>query len=403
MDNKELLRHLGYANGLYNSKTGKLINFTVQPSFTSKKSFLKLCELQKKLNLLYFNLSKNLDEFIFPDPFYQFLYSVYKEKNKKKENICTFLIRSDYLLDENSQFKQVEINTISIAFVILGPKINRIHSLLYKNTEISESDFKFVNYLSKIKKEFENLYKLKNTVIVMIDENTTPNTTNYVEKTLIIDLLLKNNINIVYCKITDLRIDNGSVYIQDKHVSIVYYRWFYNLEQFDSNSKQIFFELEISNVISLPSVEFRMINNKFFQVELVKKDVLKKYTTDYEELSDYFTEFKTTDAFNLEKYDQSNWVFKTVLEGGNSINLKNSEGFFMKKIISPTVDNAFIYENKMKKMINEISTFGSFIAINNKIIHNDKDGYLVRTKSFDSAEGGICSGNGGLDSLALDD
>ncbi|EQB60901.1 glutathione synthetase [Vairimorpha apis BRL 01] len=325
MDNKELLRHLGYANGLYNSKTGKLINFTVQPSFTSKKSFLKLCELQKKLNLLYFNLSKNLDEFIFPDPFYQFLYSVYKEKNKKKENICTFLIRSDYLLDENSQ----------------------IHSLLYKNTEISEN------------------------------ENTTPNTTNYVEKTLIIDLLLKDNINIVYCKITDLRIDNGSVYIRDKHVCIVYYRWFYNLEQFDSNSKQIFFELEISNVISLPSVEFRMINNKFFQVELAKKDVLKKYTTDYEELSDYFTEFKTTDAFNLEKYDQSNWVFKTVLEGGNSINLKNSEGFFMKKIISPTVDNAFIYENKMKKMINEISTFGSFIAINNKIIHNDKDGYLV--------------------------
>lgn len=403
MNNKELLSHLGYANGLYNSKTGNLINFTVKPSTISKNSFLKLCELQKKLNTLYFNLSKNLEKFKFTDPFYQFLYSVYLERKKKTEKLTTFFIRSDYLLDKNLHFKQVEINTISIAFVVLGPRVNKMHSLFYKDTEISETDIRFVRYLSKIKKEFEIIYKLQNTVIAMIDENITPTSINYVEKTMLINLCLQNNIEIIYCKLTDLKIDNNNVYIKEKRVCLIYYRWFYNFDQFDHISKEIFFKLEMANVISLPSVEFRMINNKYFQMELAKIEVLKNYTEDYLEIHKYFTEFKSQNDSDMEAYDHSKWVFKTVLEGGNSINLKNSKGFLMKKIDSPVSENAFIYDEHMRSMINEISTFGSFIAFENNVIHNEEDGYIVRTKGSESEEGGICSGNGGLDSLVLND
>ena len=170
--------------------------------------------------------------------------------------------------------------------------------------------------------------------------------------------------------------------------------------------KKIRKNLELANVINLPSVELQMINSKLFQVVLSKK--ISLYTEDYKEISRFFGEFianKTEfDKFsNNKSFKREEWLEKSVDEGGNSINRKKDGSIYMKKFLSPTVKNAFLKDCIEINMINEVSIFGSLIVLNGKVLFNEECGYIVRSKNEVNLEGGICSGNGGLDSIQFID
>jgi hypothetical protein len=69
----------------------------------------------------------------------------------------------------------------------------------------------------------------------------------------------------------------------------VYYRSTYQLEHFvfgehyDINkSWEALEKVELSNAVPIPSVEFRLINQKRAQTELGKLEVLRKYATEEE-------------------------------------------------------------------------------------------------------------------------
>lgn len=413
MIKKKLLEHLARAVGLVNPSTGNILNITIRPSKISRLHFLSIKNLQLKLNLLYYNLSKDLDSYTFDEPMYKFLHSIYTEKKMvKKDNIVALYIRSDYLLD-GDQYKQVEINTISQCFVSFGPLLNKIHSLLYPNVEISDADKKFIDFIKNVKSIYESKNKIQDTIVVMVDRCTTIETDNYMEKAQLIKVFLSHGIYLHFVTIDELKIqpvendkNNCSVFLDNKRVSIIYYRWFYNLDHFDEDTKKIRKNLELANVINLPSVELQMINSKLFQVVLSKK--ISLYTEDYKEISRFFGEFianKTEfDKFsNNKSFKREEWLEKSVDEGGNSINRKKDGSIYMKKFLSPTVKNAFLKDCIEINMINEVSIFGSLIVLNGKVLFNEECGYIVRSKNEDNLEGGICSGNGGLDSIQFID
>lgn len=411
MKNKNItnMEHLAKSVGLYNPKTNSIINITKSPSSIKKSQYDSIKNIQKDLNILYFNLSKDLIKYEFKDPLYKFLRSVYLEKQKLKDNleIQAFFIRSDYLLD-NDQYKQVEINTISQCFVIFGPSLNKLHSFFYPKTAISDTDKKFVNFLVKLKKTYDLKNKIEESVIAMVDICITHDTANYMEKVQLIYALLVQGIILKFVTISDLSVDNDRlVFCKDKRVSIIYYRWFYNFDQYDNISLEIRRKLELSNVINLPSVEFQMINSKLFQVILADKSKLSLYTKNADNIINFFGEFIATkkefdERSKNKDFDENMWLSKSVTEGGNSINKFDIDSIYMKKYNSPTVDNSFVIDNIERKIINEVSIFGSLISLNQEIIHNSEDGYIVRSKDENKIEGGICSGNGALDSLIFD-
>ncbi|WUR02624.1 glutathione synthetase [Vairimorpha necatrix] len=408
---KKLLKQLARVVGLYDTRNNDIMNITLKPSPILKSDYLSLKKLQPKLNLMYYRLTKDLKSYKFDEPMNKFLYDIFFEKEKtKKEDVIALYFRSDYLLD-NDQYKQVEINTISQCFNFLGPRINRIHSLMYPNVEVSNSDKKFVNFIISIKKYYELKNNIKNTVIVMVDNTTGVNNSNYMEKIQLIEAFLCSGIHLRHVTIEELenkkdkeedKLEN--IYYQNERVSIIYYRWFYNFEHFDDKSKIIRKDLELANVINLPSIEFQIINSKLFQVIL--SDKLNLYTEETNEISNYFGEFiLNKERFEKRKLEEKikadDWLEKSVDEGGNSINKGKSNSIFMKKFNSATVKNMFIYDKSEREIINEVSIFGCLLIVDDKIIINDEAGYIVRSKDKRNLEGGICSGNGALDSLTL--
>lgn len=395
---RQLLTQLAYANGLFSIKTGKLVNFTQTPTYTCKKLFQDVKNLQKKLQLLYLNLSEDLDRFAFEDDLYKYLKSICIPNRRIK----SFYLRSDYLLDQEEDdyiYKQVEINMISQCFSIYGPIVNRIHSLVDPETLISDSDVKFINYLDTLRNEYERVYGTYCTAMVMVDNDTSPSSSNFLEKMKIIDMCKKANLNVYHIKLDEITFKDTKIYFNDQEVSIVYYRWFYNFDHYDDVSKEIRRKIEMSEAISLPSAEFQIVNSKAFQKILVDENTLKRYTGDYEEILRHFGEFK--DCTESQKADDE-WIKKDVEEGGGHLNKPGSKSsFLMKKFKSPSYPNKFISDDKERNLVSEVSIFGAIISVDGEVTYNEEGGYMVRSKDENSLEGGVCIGAGGLDSLVL--
>ncbi|KAF9764550.1 Glutathione synthetase [Nosema granulosis] len=392
-----LLTQLAYANGLFNIKNGKPVNFTQNPTLVSKKLFLEIKNLQRRLQILYYRLSLDLKSFSFEDDMYKFLSSII---STRKKPIKSFYLRSDYLLDGDI-YKQVEINMISQCFSIFGPIVNRIHALINNNTEISDSDVKFIDYLETLKNEYERVFKTKDTCIAMVDNDTSPSSSNFLEKMKIIEMCKKRGMAVLHVKIDEIAFSKHKAIHKksSRDISIVYYRWFYNYDHYDSDSKDIRKKIEDSDAISLPSAEFQIVNSKAFQKILADENTLQRYTDDPKEILRHFGEFKDVSEDTV---PQENWILKDVEEGGGHLNKSISKSsFLMKKFNSPSTPSKFIEDLETRMIISEVSIFGGLISVDGEIVYNEECGYMVRSKDANSLEGGVCIGAGGLDSLVL--
>ncbi|EOB12434.1 Glutathione synthetase [Nosema bombycis CQ1] len=246
-------------------------------------------------------------------------------------------------------------------------------------------------------------------------------------------------LEVVHIKINDVHFDNNKVYYKDKLISIIYYRWFYNYDHFDEESKILRKQIENSEVINLPSAEFQMINSKGFQKILKNEENLRKYTEKVEKIKKHFGEFREVDCGkgslcegrieggskvdgssnnNEGTYEEplpnqlpnnnlplplTDWILKDNNEGGGHLNKSlNNSSFLMKKFKSPSFPNSFISDHKERNLISELSIFGGFVAVNGEIKYNEEGGYMVRSKDEKSIEGGVCIGAGGLDSICFE-
>lgn len=377
------------------------------------------------MNKLIHNLTKMLD-IDTDDIFYHTLNKIRKIKPKK--SVEGFFIRVDYLLDEDEVMKQVEINTISCAFVFWGPVLNRIHGTVHEGTLVSDSDTQFLDFLEKIKNYCEG------EICILIDNDTSMNSGNYNEKALIIDLCQKRGIKMGHHSFNDIRTFGFFTYknepVTDEEMKRrideqdpfdeplqmifnkmkvfgLYYRWFYNHNHYTEKDFILRAKLECCSAFSLPSVEVQMAGLKIFQMKLTEKTYLMNLISIPEigEIYEHFGEFKS--ITKLEPGDEENFILKSTLEGGGNnvygedivkYEGDNSNVFLMKKIISPVYSNAFLDEVE-RKIIPEIGIMGWLISIDGEIIYNENAGYICRSKDEKSKECGVSCGFGALDSI----
>lgn len=409
----------------YNAFVEKSINTTLRPTKFPYDHYKTIFLKQRIINKLIYNLTKNIECDI-QDILYLRLYEIYTIKPNKK--VDGLFIRTDYLLDSDNIMKQVEINTMSCAFIFWGPVINQIHESFDSETIISDSNMQFIQFFKHIEKRTEG------TVAIMVDVNTSMNTSNYHEKMLIINMFKEKGIKMKHQTFDDIRnfakfTFKGEIvtdedikqklemkeaydeplemFYDDEKVFALYYRWFYNLDHYKEDDFLLRAKLECCSAFSLPSAELQIAGMKLFQVKLTDKNYLLQFINqgELEEIYEHFGTFKSLSE--IKAGDEENYILKSSLEGGgNNIfgnDILNYDGdknsvFLMKKIVSPTCSNTFL-DGKARRIIPEIGIMGWLIGIDCEILYNENAGYICRSKDENSKECGVSCGFGALDSI----
>lgn len=408
------------------------INATETPTQFPYHHYKTVVEKQTIVNKLVYKIMKYDTEKV-NDTFWKILFKI--KTCKPDKEFEGLFIRTDYLLDSDEEMKQVEINTTSLAFKFFGPALNKIHAEIDKKTLISDSDIQFINFVKEIQKNYDS-----SAVAIMIDNDTGETSSNYFEKKEIIERLKENGVEMNHLTFADLLLtckfydrnnkevsdsdvrdilEDGvklnhqyEMYYNNKKVFFIYYRWYYNENQYSCEDVIQRSKLEFASAFSLPSVELQLAGHKAYQIKYTDKDYLRKFITEdeIESLYPHFGEFKHFDDFK--HGDENNYVLKTYKEGGGN-NLFGKDiiefsgdkesVFLMKKIASKGIKNKFIGCNQEIDVVPEIGIMGWLIAKDGQIQSNETAGYICRTKNVESNECGVSCGFGALDSITKDE
>lgn len=401
-----------YSNYMIRVSDNKIecYNVSGRPTSFPVEKIVEASTIQKVMNELFLSVMKDEKTYNLEnnDEMYK---ELCKMRSKRKKAIQLIYLRTDYLLSQQNILKQVEINSISIAFVFLNQKLNEIHALFDKNTWIPSNIEKFIDMVKTTNCIFRNIYAINESIALMIDDQIDINSDNFFEKKLIILELKKAGIEMEHVCINDIKIKskfkNSHFYYNDKVVFLAYFRYFYNLCQYDDESKEIRKKIDDSFTVSLPSIDLQIVGMKIFQILFNKRDFLQKYLSNenVNTIMKYFVNFK--ELKNLEENDADKYFLKSVHEGGGGVITENykqfvnetEKYFLMEKIISKKFRNRLYYENENTEIEPEIGILGILIECENKIIKNESAGFIVRSKKTGVVECGISKGYGFLDSV----
>lgn len=137
------------------------------------------------------------------------------------------------------------------------------------------------------------------------------------------------------------------------------------------------------------------------------------------EISPLDTSNQQSEALNLIKCHPENYVLKPQREGGgnNTYNLDIIEKFttphaiselkayILMQRIKPSPRPGFLVKQRKLAVVGVISELGVYsylISDHKSILENKHGGYLLRTKSFDTDEGGVATGYSVLDSVVYE-
>ncbi|ELQ75124.1 Glutathione synthetase [Trachipleistophora hominis] len=405
-------KDLLYANALINTTNNFVpINVTRHPSKFPADKVVEALKLQKVMNILLYKAIKDhaTYEISTMDEIYNMLVKMKRTNNKKK--LTLIYMRTDYLLNKDYVLKQVEINTISVAFVELNPRLNKVHSVEHKNVWLPENMPKFVQMVTLVRDSFIETNGYNDVIALLLDDNTSLQSANFFEKKNLIFELAAKGITMLHVTAKDIEIkgvfENDKFIYDGKCVFFVYLRYFYNYDHHDDNIMELRRRIENSDAVTLPSIELQIIGLKMFQVIFESKDVLRKYLSDAQVKSiyDHFGDFK-----NIKDYqtgDENTYILKSMREGGNTIITEDFQNyinepdkyFLMKKIDSITVSNRFYTEKDDVDMILELGVLGTLIEYDGNVILNEPSGFICRSKKKGSNECGVTCNYGGLDSV----
>ncbi|KAI5181947.1 glutathione synthase [Nematocida sp. AWRm80] len=464
-------------NKIYSKDKYKNI-MTVYPSIYNKDSIISLIRIQKVINRIILGIASdnsmldqlengtleiegNIVKFSNrSDEIFRILNYIRNNRNRSNDGnrIYTGLIRTDYIEDIKGYFKIVEINTISCSFIVNGPEINRYHSTLSgysewmdslndvtkgecRDKKVFESDslIKFIEYIKILSNKYNsnsNKYNSNsngnsnsntgngssNGIFVLLDNDKTEESKNYPEKRRIIDELNKNGIESEYLTVEEFirrySIRNNRVFIDDKEVGIVYYRWLYNADQYTEEIIKMRVDIEGTLAISIPDASVQIAGLKFFQLLLCNKSFLKKYTQE-NGLEKYFVDILTVKEYlevkEKEEYKDKEYVLKPLSEGGGhnvfdkaeidkktrDLSEEKKEGYILMEKINGKQRMNRSPNKPVGPCISEIGIFGSFVGKGPEIEHSEDSGYILRTKYASVDEVGVSAGFGMLDSIMM--
>jgi len=363
----------------------------------------------------------------------------------------------DYMLDTKvDTMRQIEFNTISSAFsgltgivadlqkAILRYALDNCYVRELKPNEEKEksSTIDFILPNDALKKSAEamikafELYNNENACILFV---IVPNERNICDQNALIDAiqkvkpLIRFHLKTLEQLINELLFDENTfnIYLKSSHdeIAIVYYRAGYIPDHYiNENCWLVREKIEQSRAIKCPTIRSQLSGCKIVQEYLTHDNIIEKYIND-ENLSKNirstfalmfnFDDKKTRKKnIDLLRQNPNGFVLKPNREGGGNnkygddiLNLIEKEEdhlnyyIAMEKIIPPTCTSCLIKPNGKHilhvECINEIGIFGTMVTNvdTNEEYINEVAGYLVRTKTIDTNEGGVATGYSVLDCL----
>jgi glutathione synthase len=363
----------------------------------------------------------------------------------------------DYMLDTKvDTMRQIEFNTISSAFAGLTSMVADLQKAILRyaldNCYVRElkpneekeksSTVDFILPNDALKKSAEamikafELYNNENACILFV---IVPNERNICDQNALIDAiqkvkpLIRFHLKTLEQLINELLFDEKTfnIYLKSSHdeIAIVYYRAGYIPDHYiNENCWLVREKIEQSRAIKCPTIRSQLSGCKIVQEYLTHDNIIEKYIND-ENLSKNirstfalmfnFDDKKTRKKnIDLLRQNPNGFVLKPNREGGGNnkygddiLNLIEKEEdhlnyyIAMEKIIPPTCTSCLIKPNGKHilhvECINEIGIFGTMLTNvdTNEEYINEVAGYLVRTKTIDTNEGGVATGYSVLDCL----
>jgi glutathione synthase len=359
-----------------------------------------------------------------------------------------------------NKMRQIEFNTISSAFAgltsivadlhkaILHYAINNCYIRELKPNEEKEksSTIDLILPNDALKKSAEamikafELYNNENACILFL---IVPNERNIGDQQALIDAIEKLKPMIrFYLKTfeqltTELLFDEKTfnIYLKSSHdeIAIVYYRAGYIPDHYiNENCWLIREQIEQSRAIKCPTIRSQLAGCKIVQEYLTHDNIIEKYINDKNLSKNIRSTFASMFTFDnnqtrkknidLLRQNPNDFVLKPNREGGGNNKydddildlIKNEENHLnyyiaMEKILPPKCTACLIKPNGKHVLhvecINEIGIYGTMVTNvdTNEEYINEVTGYLVRTKTIDTNEGGVATGYSVLDCLDVSD
>ncbi|KAH8825824.1 glutathione synthase [Flagelloscypha sp. PMI_526] len=361
------------------------------------------------------------------------------------------IFRSDYLIHDGTELKQVEFNTISSSFGTLSERVARLHRYLARTTDYfgtspalsNLSNFPENNTTKGVVQGLAEAHKAylssaeKTPAILFVVQ---PNERNVFDQLwLEYELMESHGIKIHRRTLTELASSaslhaSGALIIDGTiEVSVVYYRAGYTPnDYFGEDEWNARFLLERSNAINCPSIPLHLAGSKKIQEVLTQPDVVERYlppSSSPSTSSDLRRTWQKMFSLDVPRAIQNateghlNFVLKPQREGGgNNVYHTNIPNFLqslpvheraawiaMELIRVPAGVGGYLVRSgadpdapvTRSEIASELGIFGWALFGDGEVKKEDTVGWLVRTKGKESDEGGVATGFSVLDSLVL--
>lgn len=433
---------------------------TLFPTPFPAKCFEQAVTVQTSYNDLYAKISQNHDNWLtkqvklladFDPEFTGKLWKLYEQALKIgiSQKLALGVFRSDYLLDaESLEVKQVEFNTVSVSFGGLSTKVGQLHNFLNdsgkyaldkgskfyeQDIPVSESALLLAKSLAEAATKYPS--EGKQTIVAFIVQQGERNV--FDQRILEYNLLDKFGIKSVRITIHEIHtktsVDPESKRLTYKptgeEISVVYFRAGYSPDDFlneqDWNNR---LTLETSFAIKAPNLLTQLAGAKKIQQLLTEESVLKQFIDDEDvirKLMASFVKIHPMDdseagarAKKMAFETPERFVLKPQREGGGNniykadipsflktIPEQDWSGYILMELIkpNPTTDNIVVRADRFSQepILSELGIFGYVLFDDSQVYLNEYAGWLLRSKSSSSDEGGVAAGFGCVDSVVL--
>lgn len=439
---------------------GAVAPTTLYPTPFPRQSFDQAISVQTLYNGLYAKIAQDQDGWLskeieslaeFDPEFTGRLWNLYVQAKEKgiSQKLALGVFRSDYLLDVgNLEVKQVEFNTVSVSFGGLSTRVGQLHKFLndsgrysggsgrpFYQEEIPVSDSAFL--LAKSLADAAHHFQASNdtTIVAFVVQKGERNV--FDQRILEYNLFEHFGIKSVRLTIHEVNTktfvdpDTSRIYYKPsgEEISVVYFRAGYSPSDFvEEQDWQNRLTLETSYAIKAPNLLTQLAGAKKIQQLLTDESILQCFISDpsaRRKLGSSFVKIHPMDnseaglsARKLALKSPERFVLKPQREGGGnniykgdipaflrSIPEQDWSGYILMELIKPkpTTENFVVKADQFAQepILSELGIFGYVLFDESTIYLNEYAGWLLRSKSSSSDEGGVAAGFGCVDSVVL--
>jgi glutathione synthase len=363
-------------------------------------------------------------------------------EGRGQRSLYLAVTRSDYFVHQpeprsHPVLRQVELNTIAASYPGLAAPVARLHAYLLRDTPLAA---RLVpnDPLPAIADAFAEAHahygQPDARVLMVVQEGET----NVFDQRLLEVALRERGLvtrRLPLAAIaTEAHLREGHLVIGGEVMAIVYFRAGYGPEDF---AEEAAFRaralIEAASAIAVPDLATQLAGTKKVQQVLTDAAVLARYLprSEAQAVAGCFAAQHgleqsvpapgpggaTAPAWELARAHPADWVLKPQREGGghnyfdeelvarlDALRPEERPAYVLMERIRPARHPAVLVRESQARSVDavsEIGRFGVFLADGDRVLRNEDAGYLVRSKSHDTREGGVSAGFGFLDSLLL--